>query len=178
VTSDHPLTWGCGLRQVSLLATPHIPCACLPPLTSLKRRQASATPLPHYHHHTQPGMKCQAPRLHTHPPVGKSGAGMCCMSSLVLMPGSCTSALRPATTSRRLCGGILVAMPTAMPAEPLTSRWGTLAGRTTGSLCGRAEGRWAGGLVGVWAGAAERVWDWRVGLASQACGIGQSGVVV
>ena len=27
-------------------------------------------------------------------------------------------------TSPRLCGGMLVAMPTAMPAEPLTSRFG------------------------------------------------------
>ena len=33
----------------------------------------------------------------------------------------------------RLCGGMLVAMPTAMPLEPLTSRFGNRAGRTTGS---------------------------------------------
>ena len=36
-------------------------------------------------------------------------------------------------TSRRLWGGMLVAMPTAMPDEPFTSRFGTLAGRTVGS---------------------------------------------
>ena len=36
-------------------------------------------------------------------------------------------------TSRRLCGGMLVAMPTAMPEEPLTSRFGKRAGRTIGS---------------------------------------------
>ena len=36
----------------------------------------------------------------------------------------------PAATSRRLCGGMLVAMPTAMPADPLTSRFGNRLGRT------------------------------------------------
>ena len=35
--------------------------------------------------------------------------------------------------SVRLCGGMLVAMPTAMPDEPLTSRFGTRVGRTSGS---------------------------------------------
>ena len=29
---------------------------------------------------------------------------------------------------------MLVAIPTAMPAEPLTSRWGMAAGSTTGSI--------------------------------------------
>ena len=32
-----------------------------------------------------------------------------------------------------LCGGMLVAMPTAMPDEPLASRFGNAAGSTTGS---------------------------------------------
>ena len=36
-------------------------------------------------------------------------------------------------TSRRLCGGMFVAMPTAMPVEPLTSRFGNGVGRTVGS---------------------------------------------
>ena len=36
-------------------------------------------------------------------------------------------------TSRRLCGGMLVAIPTAMPDDPLMSRFGTGAGRTVGS---------------------------------------------
>ena len=40
-------------------------------------------------------------------------------------------------TSPRLCGGMLVAMPTAMPPAPLTSRLGKRAGRTVGSLLGR-----------------------------------------
>ena len=41
-------------------------------------------------------------------------------------------------TSRRLWGGMLVAMPTAMPEEPLTSRLGILDGRTVGS-CSRSS---------------------------------------
>ena len=36
-------------------------------------------------------------------------------------------------TSVRLCGGKFVAMPTAMPLLPLTSRFGTRVGRTSGS---------------------------------------------
>ncbi len=35
--------------------------------------------------------------------------------------------------SVRLCGGMLVAMPTAIPEEPFTSRLGTRVGRTSGS---------------------------------------------
>ena len=41
-------------------------------------------------------------------------------------PGRCS-------TSFRLCGGMLVAMPTAIPETPLTSRFGNCAGRTIGS---------------------------------------------
>ena len=37
-------------------------------------------------------------------------------------------------TSLRLCGGIFVAIPTAIPSEPLTSRLGNFDGRTVGSL--------------------------------------------
>ena len=40
----------------------------------------------------------------------------------------------PEAISRRLCGGMLVAMPTAMPALPLTSRLGNRAGSTVGSV--------------------------------------------
>ena len=36
-------------------------------------------------------------------------------------------------TSRMLWGGMLVAMPTAMPLEPFTSRLGNREGRTLGS---------------------------------------------
>ena len=37
-------------------------------------------------------------------------------------------------TSDKLCGGIFVAIPTAIPLAPLTKRFGTLVGITTGSL--------------------------------------------
>ena len=37
------------------------------------------------------------------------------------------------TSSSMLCGGMLVAMPTAMPLDPLASRFGNAAGSTTGS---------------------------------------------
>ena len=37
------------------------------------------------------------------------------------------------TISVRLCGGMFVAMPTAIPDEPLISRFGTRAGSTSGS---------------------------------------------
>ena len=53
---------------------------------------------------------------------------------LLLVASGCSSAqIAPSETSRRLCGGMLVAMPTAMPAEPLTSRLGKRAGRMVGS---------------------------------------------
>ena len=48
--------------------------------------------------------------------------------------------MTPSITSRMLCGGMLVAMPTAMPADPLTSRFGN--GR-------RQDRRLFGGLVVV-----------------------------
>jgi DNA gyrase subunit A len=47
--------------------------------------------------------------------------------------GSSMMARQASTTSRRLCGGMFVAMPTAMPALPFTSRFGKRAGSTTGS---------------------------------------------
>ena len=40
----------------------------------------------------------------------------------------------PSITSERLCGGILVAIPTAIPDAPLTSRLGILVGSTVGSF--------------------------------------------
>ena len=36
--------------------------------------------------------------------------------------------------SPRLCGGMFVAMPTAIPAEPFTRRFGNLVGSTRGSV--------------------------------------------
>ena len=68
------------------------------------------------------------------PPVGKSGPGTMSIRSSIDRPGSSISATQASTTSPRLCGGMLVAMPTAMPPAPLTRRFGKRAGRTTGSL--------------------------------------------
>ena len=72
------------------------------------------------------------------PPVGKSGPGISRRSSRAFSTRDAAafsaSHTVPSITSRRLCGGMLVAMPTAIPAEPLTSRLGNGAGRTAGSL--------------------------------------------
>ena len=65
--------------------------------------------------------------------MGKSGAGMWSISCRTVMAGLRMSAFRPDTTSRKLCGGILVAMPTAIPEDPFTSRLGIRAGSTVGS---------------------------------------------
>ena len=40
----------------------------------------------------------------------------------------------PSMTSHMLCGGMFVAMPTAMPDVPLTSSCGNFAGSTVGSF--------------------------------------------
>ncbi len=78
---------------------------------------------------------------------------MCAMSPSTVIAGSSTSATSPATTSDMLWGGILVAMPTAMPCVPLTSSRGILAGRTVGSS-------WLASKVGdqsTWGGGGRRV---------------------
>ncbi len=43
-------------------------------------------------------------------------------------------AKQPLTTSLILCGGMLVAMPTAIPEEPLTKRLGKRVGKTSGII--------------------------------------------
>jgi hypothetical protein len=69
------------------------------------------------------------------PPVGKSGPLMCLASFSTLISGSSIIARIPSMTSPMLCGGMFVAMPTAIPEEPLTRRFGNRDGRTVGSLC-------------------------------------------
>ena len=70
-------------------------------------------------------------------PVGKSGPWTRLITFVQQLLASASGFSRnhctPAATSRRLCGGMLVAMPTAMPVEPLTSRFGKRAGRMIGS---------------------------------------------
>jgi hypothetical protein len=66
------------------------------------------------------------------PPVGRSGPGTKRISSSRVASG-CESRCRAAsTTSTRLCGIMLVAIPTAIPDVPLTSRFGIAAGSTDG----------------------------------------------
>ncbi len=67
------------------------------------------------------------------PPVGKSGPLTNCIRSSGVAPGLLIRWTVASMTSPRLCGGMLVAMPTAMPWLPLTSRLGKRAGRTDGS---------------------------------------------
>ena len=67
------------------------------------------------------------------PPVGKSGPGTMSISSSMVERGIVDQARQASITSPRLWGGMLVAMPTAMPPEPLTSRLGKRAGSTVGS---------------------------------------------
>ena len=78
------------------------------------------------------------PRLPTiRPLVGKSGPLIRAISASRSSSSDASKLSRyqatPSATSRRLCGGILVAMPTAMPSDPLMSRLGNRLGSTTGS---------------------------------------------
>ncbi len=66
-------------------------------------------------------------------PVGKSGPGRTFIISSMVMSGLPMSSVSASTTSPRLWGGMLVAIPTAMPEEPFIRRLGTRLGRTTGS---------------------------------------------
>ena len=68
------------------------------------------------------------------PLVGKSGPFTCSIRSDSSASGLSSTQIVALITSRRLWGGILVAMPTAMPEEPLTSRLGNREGSTRGSF--------------------------------------------
>ena len=86
-------------------------------------------------------------------PVGKSGPFTCCMYSSREMFGtpflstpssrivSTCNLIAPAT-SVRLWGGILVAIPTAIPSLPFKSRFGNLAGSTVGSISESSKFGW------------------------------------
>src|SRR6266550_4537830 len=71
-------------------------------------------------------------------PVGKSGPLMNFRRSLRDASGWSTRWLIASTASARLCGGMLVAIPTAMPDVPFTIRLGSRAGSTVGS-CSRSS---------------------------------------
>ena len=68
------------------------------------------------------------------PPVGKSGPLIC--SSIISstdISGFVSNAVSPATNSRKLCGGIFVAIPTAIPSDPFINKFGIIVGKTSGS---------------------------------------------
>ena len=67
------------------------------------------------------------------PAVGKSGPGMNCIRSWTVAFGSWTRWITASITSPMLWGGMFVAMPTAIPADPFTRRFGNRVGRTSGS---------------------------------------------
>ena len=68
------------------------------------------------------------------PPVGKSGPLTHFNSVFDLASGFSIRCSAASQSSAALCGGIEVAMPTAMPCEPLASRFGKPPGSTTGSF--------------------------------------------
>ncbi len=67
-------------------------------------------------------------------PVGKSGAVMYSISPSTSISGFSIKAITPSIHSPRLCGGMLVAIPTAIPSEPFTSRLGKREGKTEGCI--------------------------------------------
>ena len=73
------------------------------------------------------------------PPVGKSGPGMTLNNSSNFTCSPFCAALAKTTnasaTSIKLCGGMLVAIPTAIPVLPLINTFGSFAGNTIGSCC-------------------------------------------
>ena len=83
----------------------------------------------------------------------KSGPCTRSMYSLMLMSGRPSASTSPASTrstcrwmaeatSVRLCGGIRVAIPTAIPSEPLSNRFGNREGRAEAPV--RCRRSWAG----------------------------------
>ena len=67
------------------------------------------------------------------PPVGKSGALTKSNNSSQVISLLFTYAIQPSITSVKLWGAIFVAIPTASPDEPFTSKFGTFVGKTDGS---------------------------------------------
>ena len=66
-------------------------------------------------------------------PVGKSGPFITSINSSIVVSGLSITFTIPSITSFKLCGGIFVAIPTAIPEEPFTNNAGILAGKTVGS---------------------------------------------
>ena len=68
------------------------------------------------------------------PPVGRSGPCTTVISRLSVAAGSSMRRRAASSTSAALWGGMLVAMPTAIPDAPLASRLGNRPGITSGSV--------------------------------------------
>ena len=68
------------------------------------------------------------------PPKGKSGPLIYFNKSVTIDSGLSKSSTVASTTSPKLCGGIFVAIPTAIPSVPFKSKFGTLVGNTFGSV--------------------------------------------
>ena len=66
-------------------------------------------------------------------PVGKSGPWIICIISSIVISGLSTCFMTASHTSIRLCGGIFVAIPTAIPELPFKRRFGSFDGSTEGS---------------------------------------------
>ena len=66
------------------------------------------------------------------PPVGKSGPEISLINSSIEIFGFFIKLMHPSKTSFKLCGGILVAIPTAIPDDPLTNKLGIFVGSTSG----------------------------------------------
>ena len=88
--------------------------------------------------------------------VGKSGAGMCSHKSLTALFGASSNRTQARATSRRLWGGMSVAMPTAMPVAPFNNTLGRRAGNNSGSF--RVPSKLGAQLTVPWASSANRVW--------------------
>ena len=67
-------------------------------------------------------------------PVGKSGPLINCINPSVSISLLSIYATQPSITSPKLCGGIFVAIPTAIPIVPLTRILGNLLGNISGSF--------------------------------------------
>ena len=68
------------------------------------------------------------------PPVGKSGPGISFINSGIFISLLLINAKVPSIISPKLCGGMLVAIPTAIPPAPLTNKFGYCAGSISGSF--------------------------------------------
>ena len=83
---------------------------------------------------------CTPPSFLISPPVGKSGPNKLhfliksSILSLSANSGLSIIATAASTASIRLWGGIFVAIPTAIPVEPFTNKFGILVGKTVGSF--------------------------------------------